>query len=183
MGTGTTGLDPGRVTIRPARADDAGGMALVHVTAWQEAYRGLLPADYLTSLTVPGAEQRWLAILSSDRGHSRFLVAQNESGAILAISSVGVARERDLPPGVGELQMINVDPRWWGAGLGTALLARAEAELRAMACTGAYLWVLEGNTRAEQFYRHCGWQETEVRRNDRRIAGSPREIQYVRVLA
>jgi RimJ/RimL family protein N-acetyltransferase len=182
MGTGTTGLEPGQVTIRPARADDAAGMALVHVTAWQEAYRGLLPADYLTSLTVPGAEQRWLAILSADRGHSRFLVAQHDTGSIVAIASVGVARERDLPAGVGELQMINVDPRWWAVGVGTALLARAEDELRAMACTGAYLWVLEGNGRAERFYRRCGWQETDIRRNDRRIAGSPREIRYVRRL-
>lgn len=182
MGTGMTGLDPGRVTIRPARPDDAGGMAMVHVSAWQAAYRGLLSERYLASLTVSGAELRWQAALTAARPDTRCLVAEHEDGAILAICAVGAPREREVPPGLGELRMINVDPRWWGAGVGTALLGRAEDELRAMSYTGAYLWVLEGNQRAERFYRGCGWCETDVRRNDQQIAGSPREIRYVRTL-
>ena len=45
---------PGRmegvVEVRPARPDDAPGVASVHVRSWQVGYRGLLAQDYLDGL-------------------------------------------------------------------------------------------------------------------------------------
>jgi len=37
-------------TIAPIAVDDADDVARVHVRVWQEAYAGLMPADYLESL-------------------------------------------------------------------------------------------------------------------------------------
>ena len=37
---------PGAVTVRHARVDDALALGLVHVRAWQAAYRGQMPDDY-----------------------------------------------------------------------------------------------------------------------------------------
>ena len=40
----------GAVTVRHARAGDAPDLGLVHVRAWQAAYRGQMPDDYLDGL-------------------------------------------------------------------------------------------------------------------------------------
>jgi hypothetical protein len=41
--------------VRRARPHDALRIARVHVQSWQSTYRGVLPPDYLDSLTRPGA--------------------------------------------------------------------------------------------------------------------------------
>ena len=38
------------VTIRIAEVTDAPAIAEVHVLSWQEAYAGIVPADYLAAL-------------------------------------------------------------------------------------------------------------------------------------
>jgi len=38
------------VTIRLASVDDADAVSEVHVRAWQSAYRGVMPDDYLDGL-------------------------------------------------------------------------------------------------------------------------------------
>jgi hypothetical protein len=47
------------IVIRDARVEDARGVAAVHISSWQEAYRGLLPADVLSGLSVDRREQDW----------------------------------------------------------------------------------------------------------------------------
>jgi GNAT superfamily N-acetyltransferase len=48
-------------------------------------------------------------------------------------------------------------PDHWGRGVGSALFADAIAELTARQLTHVMLWVLEGNTRALQFYQGSGF--------------------------
>ena len=38
------------MNLRPAVPDDAMAVARVHVRAWQAAYHGLMPEDYLAGL-------------------------------------------------------------------------------------------------------------------------------------
>ena len=37
------------ITIRKATEEDAEAIAFVHVTAWQETYKGMMPAASLTA--------------------------------------------------------------------------------------------------------------------------------------
>ena len=42
-------------------------MARVHVDTWRTAYSGIVPADYLASLSYKDGQSRWDDILSTDR--------------------------------------------------------------------------------------------------------------------
>lgn len=47
--------------IRSAEPHDAGAIAAVHIRSWQQAYRDLIPGDYLASLdaTLDRRTEQW----------------------------------------------------------------------------------------------------------------------------
>ncbi len=59
------------ITVRRAAPVDAAAIALVHVRAWQAAYRGLMPDDVLERLSVDERALRWRDILSNPWALSR----------------------------------------------------------------------------------------------------------------
>ncbi|UWF78747.1 hypothetical protein JRG78_11030 [Microbacterium sp. EF45047] len=79
------------VRVRQAVRGDAPGIAVVHVRAWQEAYRGLMPQDVLDGLSVEQRENGWDAILRDPRPNSLTLVAERD-GSIVGWASIGAAR-------------------------------------------------------------------------------------------
>ena len=54
------------IRIRQARLTDARAIAEAHVAGWRQGYRGLLPEDYLSALSVDASERRQLQILAND---------------------------------------------------------------------------------------------------------------------
>lgn len=147
--------------LRPAVPADAMAVALVHVRAWQVAYRGLMPDDYLAGLRPEDRAQRY-DFGSVDPARPRTLVAV-EADTILGFATVSPARDPDAA-GQGELCAIYVEPDCWGRGFGQALAASARDELYALGFRKAVLWVVAGNVRAEQFYRADGWSLDGLRR-------------------
>ncbi|MHB8816407.1 MAG: GNAT family N-acetyltransferase [Steroidobacteraceae bacterium] len=142
------------MNLRPAVPDDAIAVALVHVRAWQVAYRGLMPDEYLAGLRPQDRAQRY-DFASRDPARPRTLVAV-EADTVLGFATVSPARDDDAA-GQGELCALYVEPDCWGRGIGRALASAARAELCRLGFTGAVLWVVAGNSRAEQFYRADGW--------------------------
>jgi ribosomal protein S18 acetylase RimI-like enzyme len=141
------------VTVRPATVQDAPAIGRVHVRAWQAAYRGQLPDDYLDGLRPEERAASWERGLRRDRDRDPLLVAEDD-GEVVGFALVGAAQD---PAGAGQLYAINVDPDHWGTGAGRALLAAAQAELVRLGYTEAVLWVLPGNARARRFYEVAGW--------------------------
>ena len=47
------------IVLRPARPADAAAVSRVYVDTWRDAYRGLIPQDYLDSMSYAGHERRW----------------------------------------------------------------------------------------------------------------------------
>ena len=87
------------VLIRDAQASDATAIARVHVASWRSTYAGMLPAGYLTGMSLRGAEARWRGSLP-DRGPGcGTVVALDEAGAVAGFSSFGPQRRGidDLP--------------------------------------------------------------------------------------
>jgi GNAT superfamily N-acetyltransferase len=146
--------------IRRALADDALGVATVHVRSWQAAYRGLMPDGYLDQLDVERRRAGWEhSIAETDWPRSGTLVATEANGNVVGFAHIGPARDDDLDPAViGELAAIYASPEAWGSGVGRRLMAAAVNVLRDAAFTDAILWVLEGNDRAQRFYEMGGWQ-------------------------
>jgi len=143
--------------VRTARPSDAAAMGALVVRAWQTAYRGLMPDDYLDDLTVDDRTDQWTRVLTDERDPARAVfVAEDDDGRVVGFVAVG--GEMDVADATrGQVYALNVDPDSWGHGVGRALLAAGCGHLRAVGFTTAVLWVHPDNTRACRFYRASGW--------------------------
>jgi GNAT superfamily N-acetyltransferase len=166
--------------LRPAEPADAMAVAIVHVRAWQVAYRDLLPADYLARLQPEDRASRY-TFGGTDARQPMTTVALDDAGTVRGFVTTCAAGDQDVP-GYGEVAAIHVDPDWWGRGVGQALLASARAYLLDSGFRRALLWVLVGNVRAERFYEQDGWAPDGTRRTDTVWGVQVNDQRYRRVL-
>ena len=170
---------------RKAQQADADSVARVHTLAWQTGYRGLMPDQFLDSLDVATAAERWRKTLTRLEGNALasaepvFLVIEDDEGQVVGISSVGRARDES---GGGELWMINLLPTAWGQGYGRTLLEEATTELRRHGFAEDVLWVLDANSRARRFYEAAGWLADGSEKVDESRGFPIREVRYHRSL-
>jgi ribosomal protein S18 acetylase RimI-like enzyme len=141
-------------TIRSATPDDARVIATIHVEAWRAAYRGMVPDEYLDSLSIDRRESAWRRnLLAVD---TTTWVAE-KSDAIVGWISVGPSRDADAGASTGEIWAVYVAPGCWGKGVGRSLCERAEQHLRLHGFIQVTLWVLRDNGRAVKFYQSNGF--------------------------
>ena len=76
--------------VRLATLDDAADIARVHVASWRTTYRGMLPDDFLASLSEEHYTERWKRLIAE--GSSRVQVVDEPKGGIVGFASGG--RER-----------------------------------------------------------------------------------------
>lgn len=171
--------------IDRATADDLGAVACVHVRAWQHAYRGVMPADYLASLSVASREAGWRRSFHDSPGE--LLVAKKTvqgQGQVVGFVSFGASRDDDAPAGRGEVWALYVDPGHWSTGAGRLLWRAALERLQASGYNSVSLWVVAGNERAWRFYRRAGFREDPQGSTTFEIGGATVEEQrLVRDLA
>ncbi len=148
--------------VRRAHSEDAAAIAAVHVASWRAAYRGLLPDDYLASLSVEELVHRWTGILDAPAaGH--VVVADTGAGPV-GFAQVGPAGDAEAPPATGELVTLYLHPDVWGCGLGKDLLRAAVDRLSHDGYRRARLWMLSTNDRARRFYLGQGWSQVDGER-------------------
>lgn len=121
----------------------------LYAAAWKEGYKGLLPRVFLDEI-VP---ERW-----SDR--NVFL----DDGSFVALDGDKIAAHCHARPaseadwrGWGEIHTMYTHPDYWRQGYGTAVFRQAEKWLYEQGFDEVYLFVLEGNSRAECFYKSQGF--------------------------
>lgn len=146
-----------KIEIRRADIADVPTIAAFHVDVWREAYAGLMNRDFLESLSVAQHEAEWSHALTEWPDY-RTLVAYDEAGEFLGFGSV---REHvSIGPNSLELHTLNLKPAARGTGLSGRLMAELMGERE------AFLWVVDGNHRAIDFYRRIGFELTKERRPD-----------------
>lgn len=148
--------------LRRATPGDAAAVAAVHVRSWQAAYRGLLPDDVLDGLDPAAFAARY----TFGRGgpDDPVTVVAEMEGSVAGFATTGPDREGETDR--GELWALYADPAWWGHGVGRRLVGDARRRLRRSGRRRAVLWVLDGNARAERFYRADGWRPDGRRRTE-----------------
>jgi GNAT superfamily N-acetyltransferase len=162
------------------RREDAGQIAALHADSWRRHYRGAYADAFLDGDVAADRNSVWSA---------RF-VAPTNSETILA--------EREERP-VGFIHVVfDEDPRWGSlvdnlhvvhdqrrTGIGTCLLSCGAWAVSQQASSNAmYLWVLEQNTAAQQFYYSCGATQVETAPvppggDPARLNGTPRGLRMV----
>jgi GNAT superfamily N-acetyltransferase len=161
--------------VRDARADDAAAIARVHTRSWQAGYAHAFPEKALRAISVERRAEFWARWLAAPAPRAAILVAEVDAD-VAGFASVGAAREGD--DSTGELYAIYVDPDRWGTGVGRALIAGAEARLRAASFREAILWVLDDNPRARRFYEAAGWAHDGGSKQDTHLDTLVDEVRY-----
>ena len=141
--------------IRSVTAQDLHAIALVHISTWQVAYRGVVPQPYLDQLSVDARQAAWVEIF--EKGGSKLSVAE-DSGEILGFISYGKSRDNDASENTGEIYAIYVAPPHWSTGIGWELLQHSWQDLNDREYARATVWVLAENTRATRFYERAGFR-------------------------
>jgi len=138
--------------VRAADLDDAPAIARVHVETWRTAYRGLLPDDFLQSLTQGHYTERWRRGIGD--GASRVFVVEDETG-VVGFASGGRERAGEEAYS-GELYALYVSNRAQRRGFGKQLVCAVVASLRDMGLSDMIVWALRDNPDARAFYEHLG---------------------------
>ena len=138
--------------IRTATLTDAPAIARVHVSSWRSTYRGMLPDDFLASLSESNYAERWKRVIAE--GTSKVFVAE-EGDDVVGFASGG--RERAGEPGYeGELYAIYVLDAAQRRGFGRDLVRASVGGLREMGLADMIIWVLRDNHPARAFYERLG---------------------------
>lgn len=144
------------VTVRLATEGDADEIGRIQVESWRAAYTGLMPQEVVDTFDVDRRQATWREWLGAPpRARSATFVVE-DAGEVVGFAGVGPSRDE---PASGELYTIYLHPSRWGSGIGRALIQRAEEAMRAAGFQTAMLYVLDGNERAERFYRAAGWKQ------------------------
>lgn len=156
----THSLDP--VILRAPRPDDAPEWAAFLAREQARTYSGLVPPDF-EAHALAEADADGLRVLFTDPGEHALVVAEAD-GRIVGLAQAGPApAEWEVAAGLvpapadRELGRLYVAPSWHGTGL-------ADALFRAVMTDGPhYLWIIDGNERAERFYARRGFRHDDKR--------------------
>src|SRR4051794_22442990 len=123
-------------------------IGLVHSRSRQNAYASLVPAEALARVTPEQQVRVWTARLSTLPAQHAAIVVEHQGDVVgFAVAQLDA-----------ELNAIHVLPEHHGTGAGQSLM---DALIKAFGKWGvaeAHLHVIEGNERAQAFYRRNGWR-------------------------
>jgi GNAT superfamily N-acetyltransferase len=142
------------IRIRKAELDDAVGIATAHVASWKETYRGIVPDEFLDTLSIQRRTEQWMNSLSDPSNlYHRAFVAEMD-GQIVGFSNYGISQEKGEEFD-GELYAIYLLKSAQGRRIGRMLFAEAVKGLLELGTSSMLVWVLEDNP-TRGFYEHLG---------------------------
>jgi len=136
--------------IRKATAEDALGIAKVHIESWKETYEGIINQEYLDSLKIEDRLGLWERGLSQIPQQSTVFVAVNPDNEVVGFASFGKERTGNFLAD-GELYAIYIQKKYQRGKLGLKLLQEGVGQLLEQGYTSMLVWVLEENN-SRKFY-------------------------------
>ena len=95
-------------------------------------------------------EEEWRAVLR--RGNWALAYRESE-----AIGMVGVTRHQDIPADGRYLEFLWLDPFWRKKGIASEFVRKVIDDLAAARVNSIWLWILNGNDVAWNFYKRLGF--------------------------
>ncbi len=152
-------------------ADDRMMISKVYEESWKYAYKGIIPQDYLDSIS----QGSWVKSLDNQDWNTLICI---DNGKIVGTSSFCKSRFEQFQ-GWGEIISIYLLPDYIGMGYGKKLIEAVLLELKKQGYENIFLWVLEGNKRARNFYECCGFLKTDDLLENNIGGKDLREVRYV----
>jgi len=167
--------------VEAASSEDCRAIAEVHVESWQHAYGGILPKEYLASLSIAEREAIWRRMVKSQPSH---LLLARSAGEVAGFVAIGASRDEDAPSDRAEVWAIYVKPAFWSTGAGRQLWLAALQQTHAEGYKSVSLWVIVGNERATRFYERAGFIAEPESRKQFELGGVIlEEVRYIRSTA
>ena len=145
--------DTSRVLYRVGTTTDSAAVALLHAESWRRHYRGAYSDAYLDGDIVADRLEVWFGRMAQPREDRCTIVAETDGQLVGFVHTV-----LDADPLWGALiDNLHVTAGLKRKGIGSVLLQQAAqlvAERRPS--LGMFLWVLEQNVDAQQFYAARG---------------------------
>ena len=137
--------------IRQAKAEDAAGIAKVHVDSWRSTYKGIMPADILNNLSYGKRTELWEKNLADETNY--VVVAENTVGII----GFGTASKREMNTvdRSGDLTSIYLLEEYQEQGIGKLLLKELFLLFQQLNYQSIFVEVLEEN-KTRYFYEYYG---------------------------
>lgn len=166
------------MAIRRAVESDVSAMARVQTASWAGTYTGLIPDSIFELMTVERRVEMYDWYMANRPERNVLLVAEAGS-EVVGVAWAGPSRDEDIGADqVAELFAIYVDPAYWGAGHGKALMIHALDVMRTLGFELATLWVLDTNERGRGFYERGGWQADGAVKMDESYGDPLHEVRY-----
>jgi GNAT superfamily N-acetyltransferase len=163
-----------KVVVRAASAGDADSIVELSVRAWEEGFRGIVPAGI-------DPRQAWdpsrVRARLRDPGTETAHAVAELDGRVLGYIVFGGSRDQDAGSRVGEIWALYVHPGAWRRGLGGRLVRHALEELGQAGFRCATLWTLAESPPARAFYEACGFSLDGASQR-REALGSTLEVRY-----
>jgi GNAT superfamily N-acetyltransferase len=141
----------GSVRLRSADAEDAEQVAALHADSWRRHYRGAYADSFLDGDVAADRHSVWSARLAAPTNSDTVLAERD--GRLVGFVHIVFDEDPRWGSLVDNLHVVHDQRR---TGIGTCLLScGARAVSRRASDNAMYLWVLEQNTAAQQFYYSC----------------------------
>ena len=127
--------------IRPSQEADAHSISSIYIRTWRDTYFGLVPFDYLYSMSVDRLEQGFINELKSKKVIS--YVAE-DAGEVVGFVSGGYERQGDDIYN-GEIYALYVLKSHQRQGIGAELVSALANKLNHFGIYSMLVWVLEHN--------------------------------------
>ncbi|MDE5860224.1 MAG: GNAT family N-acetyltransferase [Oscillospiraceae bacterium] len=151
-------------------SDDTFAISNIYEKSWKFAYSGIVPQSYLDSIPTG----RWAESINGAGKYNAIII---ENGEFIGTSSFCKSRFSELE-NLGEIVSLYLLPEYIGRGYGKKLMEYVVGELKNLGYDEVFLWVLEENVRALDFYERFGFV-ADGGVTDTEIGGKMlREIRY-----
>ena len=146
------------IIIRKVLSEEAYDYALNHIACWQDAYKGIIPDDYLENMPAQ-LEKRveWNRQTLNDPGDCEYLCATYDDKMIGRLVYSKCRDEDKAETNTGEIHAIYLQASYWNKGYGKQMMDFAINGLRNAEYQEAIVWVLDDNNRARLFYEKYGF--------------------------
>lgn len=141
--------------IRYADKNDARLLGEIHSASWKVAYKGIVPDEVLSNITVDKRESYFEKALTEGWEEDAIFFKGNQAVGLICI---GKCRDSDKTDYYGEIWGIYLLPAYWGQGIGAKLMEWGITELKMRNYKRVTLWVLEDNINARYFYEKKGFK-------------------------
>lgn len=134
-------------------SDNKNALSRIYEESWRYAYRGIIPQDFLDAIP----EGHWVKNFDIPGWHTMVCI---QNGEYIGTGSFCKSRFEQYPD-CGEVISIYLLPEYMGKGYGSKLLEVMMNELKKQGFKEVFLWVLEENSRAREFYENYGFESAD----------------------